>query len=171
MRTRNYLIAFFILLLASSASAYSDTKGMTATLRVNTIFSLAVDQSTIDFMNMSQGESKENQPANGLLVTAKSNSPYQWYLKISAQRPLYCGPDEIPLENFFWHGWSDGRGTWYGNRPEPLPLSPVLTYVSSPNEGPNLPSGTINHFQFDLKIPKGQPAGKYSTTVLFTMTE
>ena len=46
-----------------------------------------------------------------------------------------------------------------------------VAYASSEEETFNLPDGTQNKFAFRLFIPEDQPAGTYTSKVMFTMTE
>jgi hypothetical protein len=134
-------------------------------------FRLSVDRGTIDFDKMSPGQTKDNIPVEGVIVTSKSNTGNPWYLKISNDNPLSNGPYMIPNSNFIWYGWTDGSGRWYGNGTDQMSLTPMLAYSSGVIEGNNLPNGTNNHLKFKLTIPKGQSGGKYITTVRLTMTE
>ena len=138
---------------------------------VGNYFRLSVDRGSIDFEKMKPGETKDNTPAEGIIVTSKTNVGNPWYLKISDDSPLSSGPFLIPNSNFFWYGWTDGAGTWYGNGNNYMTLIPELMYASGPNETNNLPNGTNNHLKFKLAIPNGQPGGKYISSVKLTMTE
>jgi hypothetical protein len=138
---------------------------------VGNYFRLSVDRGSIDFGSMKPGEAKDNVPGEGIIVTAKTNTGNPWYLKISNDSPLSSGPYVIPNSNFIWYGWTDGAGTWYGTGTNPLTFAPELMYASGVSEKNNMPDGTNNHLKFKLTIPRGQPGGKYMSTVKLTLTE
>lgn len=169
-----HLFIIVSLLLAPSFSSFaqnSDTDSVNVTLNVNTSISMDLDIRVVDFERMIPGEVKLDVPSQGLLVTCKSNNPNApWYLKISETGPLSYGPYTIPDSNFYWYGFTDGDGIWYGTGEDNLSTTPILVYAS-PTSGLNLPDGTVCHFKFKLAIPKDQEPGPYMTTVQFTMTE
>jgi hypothetical protein len=141
------------------------------TVTVGNYFRLSIDRGSIDFEKMSGGETKDNVPVEGIIITSKTNVGNPWYLKISNDSPLSTGPYLIPNSNFIWYGWSDGTGRWYGNGTNAMTLVPELMYSSGATESNNLPNGTNNHLKFKLTVPKGQPGGKYITNVKLTLTE
>lgn len=138
---------------------------------IGSLFRLSVDRGTVDFENMKPGDTKDNVPVEGVIVKSKTNVGNPWYLKISNDNPLSNGPYMIPNSNLIWYGWTVGKGTWYGNGTDQMSLVPMLVYAGGMSEGVNLPDGTDNHLKFKLAIPKGQPGGKYLSTIKFTMTE
>jgi hypothetical protein len=138
---------------------------------VGSYFRLSVDRGSADFETMKPGAVKDNVPAEGIIVTSKTNTGNPWYLKISNDNPLSSGPYIIPESNLIWYGWTDGKGTWYGNGNNSITLVPDLMYASGATEGNNLPDGTDNHLKFKLTIPSGQPGGKYLSNIKLTMTE
>jgi len=168
-----HLFIIFSLLLFVSFDSYAATtsQNVGVTLSVNTSISMDLDIRLVDFERMVPGEVKLDVPPQGLLVTCKSNNPNApWYLKISSTGPLSYGPYTIPDSDFYWYGWTDGNGTWYGTGDNNLTSAPILAYAS-PTAGLNLPEGTVCHFKFKLAVPKDQEPGQYMTTVQFTMTE
>lgn len=138
---------------------------------VGSIFKLAIDRGNIDFEKMRPGETKDNTPVEGVIITSTSSSGNPWYLKISNDNPLSSGPNIISNNNLIWYGWSDGTGRWYGNGEDRMSLVPMLMYSGSLSEGNNLPDGTKNHLKFKLTIPRGQASGRYMSTVRLTLTE
>ncbi|MFH1709670.1 MAG: hypothetical protein ABH860_01195 [bacterium] len=149
----------------------SVTRTAQISVTVGNYFRLSVDRSSIDFEKMKPGDVKDNVPVEGVIVTSKTNTGNHWYLKISNDSPLSSGPYVIPNSNFIWHGWTDGAGVWCGDGTNQMTFVPELVYSSGITEGNNLPNGTNNHLKFKLSIPKGQPGGKYLSTVKLTMTE
>jgi len=138
---------------------------------VGNYFRLSVDRGSIDFEKMKPGETKDNVPVEGVIVTSKTNVGNPWYLKISNDSPLSSGPYVIPNSSFIWYGWTDGAGTWYGTGTNQMTFVPDLMYASGINDSNNLPNGTNNHLKFKLSIPKGQPGGKYLSNIKLTLTE
>ncbi len=157
--------------LGEEIGGTSATRTAQISVTVGNYFRLSVDRGTIDFEKMKPGDVKDNMPPEGVIVTSNTNTGNPWYLKISNDSPLSSGPYVIPDSNFSWYGWTDGAGTWYGTGNNPITFVPELMYASGANEGNNMPNGTNNHLKFKLAIPKGQPGGKYLSTVTLTLTE
>ena len=160
-----------VLLTAQPARALEATQEAVVSVTVEPVFELSLVQGFIRFDRMRPGDVKWNIPANALVTTAKSNRQTPWYLMISTTAELSSGQYVIPNENFYWYGWTEGAGTYYGTKENSLTTTPVLAYASTGAEGANLPNGTNNFFKFKLEVPKKQPPGVYSTTVKFTITE
>jgi hypothetical protein len=157
--------------LGEEIGGTSATRTAQISVVVGNYFRLSVDRGTIDFEKMRPGDTKDNVPPEGIIITTSTNTGNPWYLKISNDSPLSSGPYVIPDSNFNWYGWTDGTGTWYGNGNNRVTFVPELMYASGPNEGNTMPNGTNNHLKFKLAIPKGQPGGKYLSTVTMTLTE
>ncbi len=151
--------------------AISANRTTPISITVGSYFRLSVDRGSGDFETMKPGAVKDNVPAEGIIVTSKTNTGNPWYLKISNDNPLSSGPYVIPNSNLIWYGWTDGVGTWYGTGNNPITFVPELMYASGANERNNLPDGTNNHLKFKLTIPSGQPGGKYLSNIKLTMTE
>ena len=149
----------------------SSTRTAPISVTVGSYFRLSVDRGSVDFEKMRPGETKDNVPGEGVIVTGKTNTGKPWYLKISNDSPLSSGPYMISNTNFIWYGWTEGAGTWYGTGTNQMTFVPDLVYSSGANEGNNMPNGTNNHLKFKLSIPKGQPGGKYLSNVKLTLTE
>lgn len=147
------------------------TRTTPISVTVGSFFRLSVDRGSADFETMKPGQVKDNVPREGIIVTSKTNTGNPWYLKIANDNPLSSGPYVIPDSNLIWYGWTDGKGTWYGNGNNAITLVPDLMYASGATEVNNLPDGTNNHLKFKLTIPSGQPGGKYLSNVVLTMTE
>jgi hypothetical protein len=125
----------------------------------------------IDFGRMKPGEIKWNIPSSAVNVVAKTNSGKPWFLKISDSSPFNSANNIIPNDNFYWSGWTDGAGKWYGSANDTISTAPKIVYASGAGEENNLPNGTANHFKFKLAVPSSQAPGFYMTIVKFTMTE
>jgi hypothetical protein len=157
--------------IRDDTSAVINSGSVSIRVVVGSLFRLSVDRGSIDFEKMKPGETKDNVPVEGVIVTGKTNTGNPWYLKISNDSPLSSGPYTIPNTNFIWYGWTDGAGTWYGTGTNQLTFVPDLVYSSAANESNNMPNGTNSHLKFKLTIPKGQPGGKYLSNVKLTLTE
>lgn len=147
------------------------TRTAPISVTVGSYFRLSVDRGSADFETMKPGAVKDNVPAEGIIITSKTNTGNPWYLKISNDNPLSSGPYVIPNSNLIWYGWTDGVGTWYGTGNNSITFAPELMYASGANETNNMPDGTNNHLKFKLTIPSGQPGGKYLSNIKLTMTE
>ena len=146
---------------------------MTATARVQvtSVFEIALDRSDIDFETMKPGTMKYDIPATGIKITTKTNTGNKWYLLINALSNLSDGDKYIDNSNFYWYGWSEGKGRWYGTGEDTMQLTPITAYESSVDETVNYPDGTNNYFKFKLNIPKIQQPGNYESIIRFTITE
>ncbi len=60
------------------------------------LFTLSVDRGTADFETMKPGETKDNVPEEGIIITSMTNTGNPWFLKISNTSPLSAGPYIIP---------------------------------------------------------------------------
>ncbi len=163
----------FAIIMEGSALAAIQSKQQQATFQVSvsSVFELSIDKGFVDFGRMKPGEKKWNYPASGISVTAKTNDNKPWFLKVNDGSEFSGGSYTIPNSNFFWNGWTDGSGAWYGASSSAMKTTPSLVYASGNSEGNNMPNGTINHMKFSLNIPGNQAPGTYNTIVYFTMTE
>ncbi|MEK7375826.1 MAG: hypothetical protein AABZ57_01480 [Candidatus Margulisiibacteriota bacterium] len=166
------VIALAVIIFAEGAAlALSASQQTTFTVTVSSIFELSIDQGMVDFGRMKPGETKWNMPSSGVNVVAKTNNGKPWYIKVSNSSPLNSANNIIPNNNFYWSGWTDGTGKWYGSASDQISTAPKIVYGSGVGEENNLPNGTANHFKFKLAVPSNQAPGFYMTTVKFTMTE
>ena len=169
---KKVIIAVAVIIIAEGAGfALSASQQTTFTVTVSSIFELSIDQGMIDFGRMKPGETKWNVPPSAVNVVSKTNSGKPWYLKVSDSAPFNSAENTIPNNNFYWNGWTDGAGKWYGTANDQVSTAPNIVYGSGIGEENNLPNGTANHFKFKLAVPPSQAPGFYMTTVKFTMTE
>ena len=172
MKTRKIFILTFLLLIFAAGSVYAATvQNATVTVKVNPIFSISIDRDDIDFGVMKPGQNKYDIPATGIKVNVQSNSGNPWFLRINDTDDLSSGSAFISNYNFFWYGWAEGSGSWYGTGKDRMTTTPVVAYASTNAEGLNMPNGTNCYFKFKLKVPHKQVGGRYETTVQFTITE
>jgi len=142
-----------------------------AKVHVESIFSIELNRTDIDFESISPGESKYDVPATGIKVTTKTNTGRSWSLAINALSNFKSNDHTIDNQNFQWYGWTEGKGTWKGEKENTMTLTPVTVYESSDIEALNYPEGTHNFFKFKLSIPSNQKPGDYQTIIRFTITE
>ena len=166
-----FLALAVVILTEGAASALTASQQTTFTVTVSSVFELSIDQGMIDFGRMKPGETKWNVPPSAINVVAKTNSGKPWFLKVSNDSPFNSANYIIPNSNFYWSGWTDGAGKWYGTANDQISTAPKIVYASAAGEENNLPNGTANHFKFKLAVPPNQAPGYYMTTVKFTMTE
>lgn len=164
------LILTFIILMMGQVYA-ATVQNATVTVKINPIFSISIDRDDIDFGIMKPGQTKYDIPATGIKVNVKSNTGNPWYLKLNNTDDLSSGSAIISNDNFYWYGWTEGKGKWYGTGTDQLTTTPIVAYASTDQEGLNMPNGTNNYFKFKLKVPQDQVGGRYETTVQFTITE
>ena len=170
LRSR-FLLGLLGWLIATSAGALQATQEAFVSVTVDPVFELTLDQGFIRFDHMRPGEVKWNIPTNALTATTKTNGQKPWFLMVSTTSELSSGAAAIPNDRFYWYGWTDGQGTFYGTKENSMTTTPVLAYASAAVENANLPGGTNTYFKFKLDLPKNQRPGVYGTTVKFTITE
>ena len=158
-------------LFAIESYALSATQEAEIRLEVSSIFNLSIDQGFIDFEKMKPGDVKWNLPYSALTTTCQTNRDNPWYLKISNEGALSSGMNTISNSNFYWYGWTEGSGIWYGLKENILNTTPTIVYSASAGEYSNYPAGTKNAFKFKLKVPADAKPGVYKTAIKFTMTE
>ena len=108
-------IVLITLLCILSSSGYAATvQNATVTVKINPVFSISIDRDDIDFGIMKPGQTKWDIPATGIKVNVKSNTGNPWYLRINNTDDLSSGSAIIDNDNFFWYGWTEGKGKWYG---------------------------------------------------------
>jgi len=153
------------------AYALSATQEAQIKVEVASIFNMSIDQGFIDFERMKPGDVKWNLPYTALTANCQTNRDNPWFLKISSEGDLQSGMNTISNQNLWWYGWTEGAGTWYGQKENTLSTTPAIVYAASAGEYSNYPTGTRNAFKFKLKIPNDARPGIYKTTIKFTMTE
>jgi hypothetical protein len=165
------IIFFSIILLSSSVYAVSDSQIATAKVHVESVFEITLDRSDIDFESMRPGQIKYDIPATGIKVTTKCNTNNKWYLLINSLDEMRDGNKYINNNNFYWYGWTSGKGKWFGTGDNTMKITPVTVYEASELETINLPQGTDNFFKFKLEVPADQQPGNYESSIRFTITE
>jgi len=165
------LLIFSLFISKFAFAAQVDTAIAIAKVQVATVFEISIDRTDIDFGDMRPGEAKYDIPATGIKINSKTNTGNKWYLLVNDLTELRSGDRFIDNKYFSWYGWTEGQGKWFGTGENQVSLVPFTVYESTVDEGINLPDGTNNFIKFKLDLPKDQPAGRYETTVRFTLTE
>lgn len=166
------------------AYALSDTKTAAVSATVTPLFSVSISINTLDFGNVQAGSWTELKTAGGSYhnkVVGKSNNGLTWYIKVKVNQALTSGTNSIPLANFQWmcaYVGSEnppyGQGTGVLANPIayiPFTTSDNLVYTCGADEKSNLPNGIGAQFNYGLSVPDTQPAGSYTATITYTMTE
>lgn len=174
-------IAGLLIAGASTAPAIASTAETTVEARVAVapVFRLEVAipgkeiSPMVDFGEVMRGE-KYSEKAGAVLpqvqVTCYSSLHQEWSLQATAANPLSSADANIPFENFTCRAKStNGRGTLTSNS-VPITNAPRTLYVSTTEEGFNLPEGTKVNIEWDVKIPDDQAAGTYNAGIIFVMT-
>lgn len=189
-----FLFSVFFVALQFPAFAVSKDSSTQATVKVSSFFSIEIASSPLpvsDFGGASVGQwleiPKTGNYANA--VICKSNNANKWFLKIKANSPFFYSTYTIPISNFKWMSvYAMEKKDSHADLSEGLSHKPAQGYVdfslidelvytsgkaSLVNDNNNLPDGTEIQFKYALMIPDnlGLPAGSYTTTVLYTMTE
>lgn len=171
MNKKFWISLIVVLLMGTRAFAGSASATAVATVHVESVFSIELNRSDVDFESMRPGELKYDIPASGIKVTTKSNTGNKWYLLINSLSELRDGDKYIDNKYFKWYGWSEGKGKWVGTGEDSMELTPQLAYESTQEEGLSYPDGVPNYFKFKIAIPKSQQPGNYQSTIRFTITE
>jgi len=183
-RILTYLTVVLMTLMPIYAYALSDTKTAAVSATVTPLFSVSVSLNTIDFGSVQAGSWAELKTAGGSYhneVVCKSNNGQTWYIKIKVDHALTSGSNAIPLANFKWMcayvgsknpPYAAGTGT-LANAIAYISFitTDALVYTCGADEKSNFPNGIGAQFNYGLSVPDTQPAGSYTATVTYTMTE
>ena len=137
------------------------------------LFSIEIPETPyIDFGFADPGEILGDIPPDGLDIICTSDLGNPWFLNIRLDTPLtnVNNPEStIDSENFFAYGISTtGQGVLVTERQD-LRLDIPRTLYSAP-AGEGLEGININ-IRFRLDIPRLIQSGRYTTQIIFTLTE
>ena len=151
-----------------------DFNDTSAGVNVASVFLLSIDKNNIDFESGQPGQKQtlyEGDYFNQLIC--RSNHGKTWYLKAQLLMPVKHerGDIQIPPENFKWKVLSGNGDGAVANlyKFNGFSMSPELVYVSSGDD--NLGKEVKLQLQYELDIPYNVLAGRYSSQILFTITE
>jgi hypothetical protein len=120
---------------------------------------LSVSTSSLIFGKVEPGRTTERKE---LYITCSTNNNNPWSVSIHAISELTSESYTIPNDNFRWY---DSQGVVRS-----MVTTPYTFYVSSPDEYiTTLPVELC--LGFEVNVPPTQPPGRYTTTLLLTMTE
>lgn len=144
------------------------TENGTATVTIDSIFSMSVSNMSLNFGNCDPGPTTT--PTKEFFLFSESNNNNLWELNISAASPLSSEGNTIPNENFNWWGWTtNGSGTWSGGDGN-ISTNPHTFYSAGSSDW--LTASPVQcTLQFNVDIPQGQPVGIYTTSLIVKMKD
>jgi len=168
-------IGFFIIIFAAAPSFAALTSEATATVTINSSFTLTLNTNSVNFGSVVPGTWKGNIPDNdGLIITCKTNNGKPWHVYTNLVAPLTNNAKTINSDLIGW-GWKGTTATGDFKIPSgtsiTVPFIPYLIYDSAASEKNNIPTGSELHLQFGIFVPANQTAGTYTTNIRVTMTE
>jgi len=161
----------FILFLGWTSTIQAQSQvieNTTATVSINSIFTMSVSQPSLNFGNVDPGPTTT--PTREFYLYCESNNNNLWQLSINLIAPLTSEGSTIPNQGFNWWGWTNnGSGTWDGGSGD-LDTLPHTFYSAGGDEW--LTSAPIQHtMQFNVDIPEGQAVGIYTATLIVKMRD
>jgi len=172
--TKYITIAIIVLsavIFVSGSIAEQATQDMYATVTVNKVFSMVLDNALIDFGYAQPGDTVELKTSTYYNeVKCQANKGTTWYLKIAVMGTI-TGPDgnNVSPEIFKWQVFdSNGDGDpvkeWTA-----FSELPKVAYTSGQNDMAGRES--VIKFKYKLDLPKDATGGNYRVRVLYTMTD
>ncbi|MFC1577020.1 hypothetical protein ACFL3N_01635 [Candidatus Omnitrophota bacterium] len=173
MKIYQHLIASFLIILLSApfaVAAEQDEEDVYATVVVNPIFKLSVENSHISFGFLKPGESVEvAQGTSYNHVTCTSNKGNKWYLKLQVTSDIMGPQPPIKPGDFKWKVFRTGGDGVAVDGWQPFTEEPSVAYTSGVND--TLGDVVKVYFQYRLDLPQTAIAGIYSANILYTMTD
>ncbi len=170
-----YIISVYILISGAGDSQYGWAgekvdADMYASVIVNPVFGLSLDNADIGFGYTDPGTSTElKKDTYYNSVTCNVNKGETWYLKISIIGSEVSGPSQIPVESFKWKIFrSTGDGA-YDDQWHPFTSKPMAAYTSGSND--NTGGDVTVQFRYRLDLPGDAAGGYYSVKVMYTATD
>lgn len=159
------MAALLVAVFAGLAMAQADlTATVDVSVTVNGVWSLALDNSAVDFGIMDLGDN-DTAP---ITATVRTNQKVGWYLKLNKNQDLthsVDGTETIPSANFTYTG-SGGAGTWANGE---FQSSATTAYTAHSSEE-KAAAGVALTTTYDLTIPADAMAGIYENTITYTLT-
>ncbi len=160
-----------VMIFVSPLGAEQATQDMYATVTVNKVFAMVLDNALIDFGYTEPGNTVELKTSSSYNeVKCQANKGTTWHLKIAVMGQI-TGPDGkiVSPEIFKWQVFnSTGDG-------EPVKEwstfseAPKVAYTSGQNDMAGLEA--VIKFRYKLDLPKDATGGNYRVRVLYTMTD
>ncbi len=151
--------------------AEQEVTEMYATVTVNPIFGVSVDNEYIEFGHVDPGETKELNPQRSYNeVECISNKGIKWYLKLSLLGGV-IGPAESQVgpQDFKWMIVSSTGDGIYDNEWHAFTEDPSLAYAGGSRDMTG--EDVIIRFKYRVNLPYEARDGEYTIRVLYTMTE
>jgi len=161
---------FFLMSTARLYAVERVEEDVYATVVVNPIFTLSLDNAHIGFGFLKPGESVELAADTYYnSVTCRSNKGVQWYLKISITGEVSGPQPPIQPGNFKWKVFkAEGDGIaaegWQG-----FSTVPVVAYTSGERDATG--EDVVIQLKYRLDLPQSAIAGIYGVNVMYTMTD
>jgi hypothetical protein len=161
-------ISAFIMLFIYAPLLWAslDDVGLGATVGVNSIFTIEVSPSSLDFGTT---DPSNTTPTRNVTVECNTNNNRLWFVQISNISELTSDIYTIPNTEFNWWGSSTGSGSWSPGTGT-MSITPYTFYTAGSGEYITT-SPVILNLSLNIDIPSSQPAGTYTTTITFTMSE
>lgn len=166
------LVSLFVLsVFAQPVLSEQIERDMYATVSVNPIFTLSLDNAVVNFGYVEPGkpvELKETTYYNS--VTCNANKGKTWYLKVSIMGEIEGPTVSVPLSALkckVYSSTGDGvfqQDSWLG-----LTGNPQVIYTSGSQD--NTGEDVIIKFKYRLELPDTATAGNYRAKLLYTMTD
>jgi len=167
-------IAVARLVHPGAAAGAPETATVPVTATIDTIFRL-VCEPTLVMLHGHPGEVVSNSGSPVRCTVTSNWISDRWRLKLQAAGPLIEVSDPsnaIPIAAFF-HRSRCANTCTPANLADaatvPFTLSPLVYYEGGDQERNTLRSPTQIETVYELRIPAGQPAGTYTTTVIHTL--
>jgi len=147
--------------------------GLLLTGAAEAIFTLEINQSTIDFEGMDSGASgsyRDDIPHQGMEVLCTTDQGNAWSLLIRNDQPLahVSNPaSTIPNTNLKWYGVSTSDAT----NTSLVTLREDFTVEKTVYTAPNTEVQTTITMKFELTVPLAIQSGAYTSNIVLTFTE
>ncbi|MFA6079747.1 MAG: hypothetical protein WC779_08395 [Candidatus Omnitrophota bacterium] len=165
------IMALSAVIFVSGSTAEQATQDMYATVTINKVFSMVLDNALIDFGYAQPGDTIELKTSSYYNeVKCQANKGTTWHLKIAVMGTI-TGPDGNPVapEIFKWQvfdstGDGDPVKDW-----TPFSATPKVAYTSGQSDMAGREA--LVRFKYKLDLPKDATGGNYRVRVLYTMTD
>lgn len=159
-------LLFELFLCCPYLFASSNDAGLGISVGVNSIFSIKVTPSSLDFGSADPGATT---PIRTITIECVTNNNNPWVVQISDIAELTSGAYTIPNAEFKWWGSASGSGYWSSGTGMMSVAS--QTFYTAASDEYITTSPVVLTVNFNIGIPSYQPAGTYVTTLEFTMYE
>ena len=167
-----YIVILLFFIIAPYLYAGEEaTSDLYASVTVNKIFMISLDEAYIDFGQLEPGQTVELYETRAYnTIKCMSNKGLTWHLKLSVIGDIQVpAGSEVGVEDFKWKivGWTGDGAASEGWRP--FSKEKVLVYTSGPRD---MRGHDVDiRFKYKLDLPGRAKGGHYSAKVLYTMTE